>query len=185
MRTNLTLFLLGILVSCGQVVAPQYSDNSNGEFKPYIQDFVNIVSNHKFNKKLKNTNFMFGDLNPLKDPNQSVTTIGTCYGMYRDKSIIVIDTDYWSKASPTSKAFTMYHEMGHCICNLQHTQPSNGWYRPFEEILFKLGLIEKKSFLDDGCPGSLMHPSDMSEFCMLNNYMYYMDELKRSCNENR
>lgn len=126
---------------------------------------------------------MFGNLNPIPDPNKS--TIGTCFGMYRNKSLIVIDEEYWKRASPTSKAFTMYHELGHCACNLQHTQPSQGWYRPFEELMFKLGLIDKKKELPDGCPGSLMHPSDMYEFCMLNNYMYYLEELKRACNENR
>jgi len=183
MRTNLILFLLGIMVSCSQVVAPQYSNNSNGEFEPYYEDFRKIVSNEKVNEKLEKTAIMFGNLNPNPDPNKS--TLGICYGMHEKRAIIVIDEEYWKKASPTSKAFTVYHELGHCACNLQHTQPSNGWYRPFEELLFKLGLIKKKRDLPDGCPGSIMHPTDMYEFCMINNYMYYINELKRACNENR
>jgi hypothetical protein len=151
--------------------------------EPYREEFSLIVSNKEIDYKLSHTDVIFGDLNSSKS--KISRTLGTCYGMYTSKSFIIIDSEYWKYASSMSRAFTMYHEFGHCVCNLPHTQSSNSWYRPLEEILYKLKIVEKKYDLPDGCPSSLMHPYDLSESCMLNNYMYYLEELKKACNENR
>lgn len=165
--------------SCSSVIADYTTRETHKEFKPYIQDFKYMIEGSRYEYKLKTNKIVFTTF--PKDKNGKWNTIGKCYGMFQDNTIIYIDKEYWKYASPTSKAFTIYHELGHCICNNFHTEVSTGFIGFFEDIVFKLGLAEKKGYLWDGCPASLMHPSEFDEFCMLKHYMYYIDELTTSC----
>lgn len=180
MKNGIRTFIFGVLLSCTSI-SPVYNTVTHDEFNPYLQDFSKIVDNKKIQSRMDRTVILFGNLN--SDPNSEKRTLGICYRTFH-RSTIVIDTQYWKTASPTGRAFTMYHELGHCVCNLEHTEITDSWFKPFQEFFVKIGLIKIKPRLADGCPASIMHPYDMGEFCMLNNYMYYINELKESCNAN-
>lgn len=181
MIESLRTLLFTAIISCS-VIPPEPNTLNHEEFRPYTEDFSKIVDNEKLKSRIDKTVIMFSNLNTEKKEEEK-RTLGICYRTPL-RLTIVIDEEYWKYASPTNKAFTMYHELGHCVCNLEHTEITESWYKPFQQFFANLGLIKLKPRLPDGCPGSIMHPYDMGEFCMLNNFMYYLEEIKESCNAN-
>jgi hypothetical protein len=57
------------------------------------------------------------------------------------------------------------------------TTEEKGFAYFIERILLKLGLVERKGYLKDGCPASYMHPYTLSEDCINKHYYYYLKEL--------
>lgn len=172
------LCLLLFLVSCS-TGAQQLRPRLDEELRPYKEDFIKLVNNPKLDGHFKVTEMFFEDLKTEK-----TSIIGRCNNFDITYSIITIDPGYWRRASPTGRQFTAYHELAHCVCYSPHTQPSisqGGILGFLEELAFAIGIFKKKGFLPDGCPVSIMHPSEFSESCMLTHYNYYMQELKKRC----
>lgn len=172
--------LLIIILTCfsfstnSQLYSAMTVDN---EFVPYVQDFKLIVNNKKHDNKVKNISILFDDIK--KDGNEQ--TLAYCQMMFTDNPVIYVDRKEYYSATPMSREFTLLHEMGHCICSRFHTEQSRGMIGFFENILFHLGIVQKKGYLPDGCPSSLMHPYEFSESCMMSHYFYYIDEFKQGC----
>jgi hypothetical protein len=154
------------------------SSSINNEFYPDIVEFRNIINHHKYDDKLDNLTILFDD---IESTNKGYVTLAYCQMMFTDSPYIVVDRKEYYSATPMSRYFTVLHELGHCICNRFHTETSKGLTGFLEEFLFKLGIAEKKGYLPDGCPSSLMHPYSFSESCMLDHYFYYVEEFKQGC----
>ena len=154
------------------------SKTTDDEFLPYIEDFSLIVKNNIYNEKVKNISILFEDIPKSSNGDQ---TLAYCSMMFTDKPIIYVDRKSYYSANPMSREFTLLHEMGHCICDRFHTSQSKGVIGFFENILFYLGLVQKKGYLPDGCPSSLMHPYEFSQTCMMVHYFYYIEEFKKGC----
>ena len=172
----LILMLFFLKPTSFQVYRSTMVDN---ELAPYIQDFKLIVKNKKYDDRLNNISIIFEDIPKESDNYQ---TLAYCGMMFVEDPIIYVDRKSYKDATPMSKEFTILHEMGHCVCNRFHTEQSKGITGFLERILFNLGLVQKKGFLPDGCPSSLMHPFDFSESCMMRHYFYYIEEYKKGCN---
>jgi len=107
---------------------------------------------------------------------------GVCFTTPDNKKEIVIDPNYWQVSSDLMKEMLIAHELGHCVCNREHTSYEDlKWYDHF----FSRILSEKiNGFLYDGCPDSLMHYSDFPEFCYIKHFMYYWTEMFDACKKN-
>ena len=46
-----------------------------------------------------------------------------------------------------------------------------------ERTMFDLGIFKEKKNLWNGCPASIMNPTDVGEYCVRTYYDYYMEEL--------
>lgn len=151
------------------------------ELEPYVTEFKNILGDN--NSKLyilENTTIRINNIKQEKEKNR---TLGECSYMLSSFPEIDIDQYYWNNSTPLSKQFTVYHELGHCVCNLFHTEEIReksilDW---FENILLKLKIVKRKGYLEDGCPASIMHPYEFSEWCMSEHYSFYIEQLQKTC----
>ena len=123
-------------MSCSSVFVDYTLKDTDKEFEPYIQEFSNIIKDSKNHYKIKKTKIVFHKFKVKEGSNYMV--LGKCYGMFSNTYLIRISEDYWKEASFISKQFTIYHELGHCVCNLFHTDTSHGSSGTFENILYKL-----------------------------------------------
>lgn len=172
LKNLLTLVLIFSVESCANVGTKVIEP----EFQDYAKDFVSLMPEYK--EKVSQLGIGFRVFPENKKYSEIV---GQCtYNFFYGNSI-GIDRKYWETASPTSKYFTLLHEMAHCVCYVGHSESTKGWLGIMEEILFKIGIWKKKGYLWDGCPASIMHPSEFGDFCAWNYYYYYIEELKNSC----
>lgn len=166
---NLSISVLLISVNCCASVRTVHP-----EFKDYVEDFNKIVPENS--EKTNSIAIGFEDFS-------KTNVIARCY--YRMKgNRISVDPSYWKRSAPTSKYFTFLHEAAHCSCNAHHTEPTSGLAGVWELILFKLGIRERKGYLPDGCPASIMHPNDFGELCAIRHFNYYIKELRDTCRKN-
>lgn len=86
---------------------------------------------------------------------QRDSTIGLCFGFKQSILFryIVLDSDYWEKADNYEKESLVFHELGHCILNKDHSTE----------------MISSYYFLDYR-PKSIMHPYSFFQ------YRYYRDD---------
>ena len=92
-------------------------------------------------------------------------TVGVCYGKNRQ---IKIDKTYWnSDASAYDKELTIYHELGHCVLNRAHYNPTN--------MSFVSPTLQRK------CPISIMYwksyGAKEAYRCFHEHRKYYWNEL--------
>jgi hypothetical protein len=116
------LFLLFFFVSCSTNII------QSTEIKTFVRRFEEAC-----NRKVT-IPIYWGDLHKEKDGQ----VIGVCRGfqqfvMFRS---IVLDREYWSKASYWDKESLIFHELGHCVLDRPHVL----------------------AFDDDLNPMSIMHP---------------------------
>lgn len=66
-------------------------------------------------------------ITPLEE---GTRTLGVCYGFRMPTWIrsIKIDVDFWKEASYYEKEATVFHELGHCVLDLNHTNEMQGEY---------------------------------------------------------
>lgn len=104
---------------------------------------------------------------------------GFCYSFSDGRKKIVLDSPYWEISSEIVKEMLIAHELGHCLCNRDHTSFEDlKWY----SVTFYRIISEKiNGFLYDGCPDSFMHYSEFSENCYLKHYHYYWQEMRDNC----
>lgn len=105
------------MCGCG---APVYTDWQNErsdatkEVDPAFDGYVHLFT-------LDYTRLAAKPLNPLRIPGiQFATleepTVGMCYG----NGYVEIDPEWWFRAKSLRKRALFYHEMGHCLLNLDH-----------------------------------------------------------------
>ena len=105
----------------------------------------------------------FADLDnmEIKEPGDK-HAIGLCVPSFlnpvRSRPAIYIDKDYWDNASEMARESTVFHELGHCVLNLEHND---------QDVVIKGEKLKK----------SLMAPVEFGGYKYLANYQYYVDEL--------
>lgn len=85
--------------------------------------------------------------------------VGTCLQTPFLNFIKIDPTWYFKGSTPLSRRSVVYHELGHCLCDLDH-----------HNTITKIG-----------CPESLMHESTMGEFCLRRNWSKYIQRLRTEC----
>lgn len=117
---------------------------TNHEFDDYIQEF-------EYDMGIKvNSRIIRGKL--------SRTTAGHCVMLFK---LITISDAYLNiyEYNKTEIRSTIYHELGHCECNILHDN-------------------RKKK---DSCPESLMYHDIISDVCLHKYWPEYITKLKRDC----
>jgi hypothetical protein len=98
---------------------------------------------------------------------------------------VVFDPNYWRKSAyPIDKEGIVWHEYGHCACDLSHNveipdlQPGF-----FERLLQLIGLSRPRSdlYFADGCPTSLMHPYAPDKECLEKHMPEYKGGIIKAC----
>lgn len=142
------------------------------EFKPLVDEFIKVSQGHVTKDDFYNIHFQFDDIEG--------TVVGLCYP-YPWLKEIIIDRRWWNKwsRSDEQREEVLFHEIGHCLLRRGHTDSSEvtDLFSWLENIFIKLGLTEKKGFLVDGCPASIMHPYTIDTFCYRKHRDFYIDEL--------
>lgn len=146
------------------------------EFKDYVQDFGVMLPEYK--KDVENINIGFEDFYITKD---DFNVIGRCYYNPLSPNTVSVDRMYWAFATPISRYFTILHELGHCVCYAPHSEATSGWIGTIEDFLFRLGVWKKRGYLEDGCPASLMHPTEFSQICAIRHFNHYIEDFKKVC----
>lgn len=87
------------------------------------------------------------------------STIGQCeIGVFT--STITIDGEYWDLAADFERESLMYHELGHCLLRRAHTSERD----------------------EDGCPSSIMYPTNSVNYCYEQKREQYLTELGQKRN---
>lgn len=176
------MFILFSGCTTAQMKEPEQEDKKkpgiHKEFDPYVDKFIKASKGIVDKSDFKHTYIGF--------KNFEGTTAGTCwaYPVFDGLHVyfaheIEIDRGFWSYATDLEKEELMFHEFGHCYLFRPHTEvsPKKGFVGFMERLLFKLGILDKKGYLKDGCPASYMHPYTLSDKCIKDHYEYYIDEL--------
>ena len=169
------ILLFFSLQSCA--VSPRYSPKQKGidpEFKPYIQEYRNIIGKNKHKDRFERLHMNFVNLDS--------GILGRCFWLLNGEYEIEMDREWWySYASFYDKQFVAYHELEHCIRYRLHSNRkeeieniADFW----EEVLFQIGIIDKPGYLKDGCPASIMHSHNTSDWCHIKHYTYYIKEIR-------
>lgn len=147
-------------------------------FVPYIKDYSNIINTkhkqykHIYDQRIRSLSMNFTVFEG--------STIGRCHWLMNGELEIEIDQRYWERAGFLSKQFLIYHELEHCIRFRMHTHEdiykTNIW-QYIEYLAQLMGLIPEKGYFKDGCPDSIMHPSDAGEWCHLEHYNEYIKDM--------
>ena len=113
------LALTFLLTACGQ------NSNIDPELQPFVVSFLSDASSFGQHPSTKNLDVLFGDLEGK---------LGLCKReksgnpFEPEKQTITIDQDFWDRSTDASKEFVLYHELGHCVLNRNHSKSSNYLY---------------------------------------------------------
>lgn len=83
--------------------------------------------------------------------------VGVCDQYTDGYRQIQIDKNTWDSIDSNAKFVLIFHELGHCVFNRLHN----------------------RQVLNDGCPASIMNPSNFSGTCWMNHTQYYLNELPK------
>jgi hypothetical protein len=177
---KLLVFLLICFVSCANS-SLRISPKKRGVdpvFSPYVKNYASLI-NLK-NKDKKSINDLRIKKLSINFSNLEGTTIGRCYWLLNSEIEIEIDKNWWDNSSFLSKEFLIYHELEHCIRYRMHTNQKtikNNVADYIEAFLQKVGLIPRSGYFKDGCPASIMNPTDAGEWCAYNHYEDYIQDI--------
>jgi hypothetical protein len=79
---------------------------------------------------------------------------GRCFPFIK---IIQLNTAYYKQLDLASRKALVYHELGHCVCNLGHVEE------------------------DDSCGSSLMVPTMVGKWCYITKWNHYIKDLRNRC----
>lgn len=175
-------------IGCASLPArftPLYPPN-DPEFNIYIDDFIYRSHGMLGHRDFENLDISFKpqDYSAGKIVDDA-SVIGMCYwnwGILGAKNRIEIDPMYWKTAGEYEKWNLIFHEMGHCVCNLQH--PDIKEESGFIGWLNDVGITtvrKQEHYLRDGCPATIMHPLNLSNECVADHQQYYIQELFSRC----
>lgn len=141
-------------------------------YEPKVQKYITSFIEDS-NGKITNYDFRFLDIKidfleystSLKDEENE---IGLCETFLFSSNKVTFDKTWWKSITDIEKWGLVYHELGHCICNLEHTAETD-----------VLNII--KPYLSDGCPNDLMHPYNISYKCLNIHKEYYRKHLLNKC----
>lgn len=172
------LCVITTILSCGTASAavPMTIDSP---FRKYAQDFVKRSHGTVRNRDLANTAISFHE---QEFSMELGGVIGMCYYNFGGPTRIEIDPRWWSRADEKERWALIYHELGHCVCNLDHPEIVDSW---FINWLHRQGVKTVHQipdpYLVDGCERTLMHPYILNSSCVAKHEAYYRTELFMRC----
>lgn len=119
------------------------------ELEEYVQYFKDAADLYSVKVNFNNLSVSFVDRFPEHD------WVGLCQSGRGVSKFISIHKGYFKKAPPEVRYSLVAHELGHCV----------------------LGKSHVGGYLSDGCPQSIMHPSDGLFGCFFKHQDYYFKEL--------
>lgn len=148
------VLLLILLSGCMSIkrLDPRTYRGIDPEFIEYVEEFEDY-----YGKSIGDVSMGFAD---LKDP-----SVGVCVRWISGHREIKIDREYWTRldVSKTDKIGLMFHELGHCVLNRDHTD---------EEMQVPYGPYTMT------VPKSLMYPTLFYSKMIANELQqHYYDEL--------
>lgn len=119
------------------------------EIAPIVNYFNEVAAQYNVKPDSKNLIVGFVDKFPVN------TWIGLCQRGNTPAKFISIRKAYFQHASSEQKYALVIHELGHCTLNRDHVE----------------------GYRENGCPKSIMHPSDGLFGCFFRDQDYYFKEL--------
>lgn len=144
------IFITGLYNGCDLAKMPEPFDSSNyvtnEVFIPYIKNFESYYG--------KPANYVPIVLVEMESP-----YLGKCYTYTRGPNVfpiqIEISSEFWSRTSEDAKNALIFHELGHCVLNLDHYG----------------------SIMPDDCPSSLMNHYLPDHTCISRHWDRYMFDM--------
>lgn len=122
---QLIYMTLVLLSACGKVY------QVDADFQPYVAEFERLGV-----KKVDNLIIEYGETS-------NASAGATCY-LGSGTPRIAVDKEGWSQIHDSQRRQTLFHEMGHCVLNREHTTDR----------------------FEDNCPKSYMNASPVSWLCL-------------------
>jgi len=168
------LFIIGLIMSIidpyNQYLAPK-PQTQDEDVKILVNDFKNLMSGVIEKEVVDNVEITMANLKP--------PIAGLCW-LERKNKLIYLDIKTWKGYSKLQKEVLLFHELGHCVCDLDH-EHFHGVY-PEDPVVPKNEIEKiKAGFLEDGCPVSIMHPRVLSNSCYKKHRTFYRYELNVRC----
>lgn len=122
MKRVFIIFTILIISGCSKDSDEEYDIankiNANSVFEPLLEKFKFEGEKRGYDFRNIQIEFYFADIDDEK---------AVALGNYTTKEIVV-DRDYWNSINSNSKAFLIFHELGHAALNRKHTniQTDNG-----------------------------------------------------------
>lgn len=108
---NSLLVLVLMLSGCGPF---HRQPIVNEELRPYLDKYLDYKEQQLGTREYHPMDIMFVSLDD--------TSVGRCYWYPR---MIQIDQEYWDIASEKSRESLMFHELGHCDLDRDHSNPDS------------------------------------------------------------
>jgi hypothetical protein len=169
----LLLIVFGMWVSCCNVPIPQKNKEREEEVRKYSEIFINSLSPRIQGSNVSRIRIYFQRLGG--------STVGEC--RYTDAlgyRQVIFDPTHWDNYSKTRRLVAVYHELGHCVCNLGHTWDGGVYPEASESGIPHTGL-EKDGFFEDLCPMSIVFPYILDDECARKHWDSYIKDLYKRC----
>jgi hypothetical protein len=92
-------------------------------------------------------------------------------------SLLEVDPHFWANALPDHKWALVMHEMGHCICNLDHVDDIDHSKWRAEGVM----RPDSRYYFSDGCNRSVMTAIIQPDYCVYRHKEEYKRRLKSEC----
>lgn len=113
------VFLYQVMQSCEIESEPTIKEFSNVDQRlwTYFQNFETEAEKRGYTIDL-NTMNVTGEISGIHDGN----VIGTCSYGFRRPNAVTIDDAFWNRNGLLSREEVVFHELGHCILERDHTE---------------------------------------------------------------
>lgn len=160
------LILLTLLSSCegdliGAFSSPQ-GNTSSGPFDKYVSKFYQKMGEADLDNSRRNIEISF-------DENMSMDYAGLCFWSETPRRI-TINKYWWDGYDEYDREILIFHELGHCVLNRDHTDSYDSWGRPLSIMSTDLGGWDYKDYynsyiqeLFQVSPGNLFYLSPDTE----------------------
>lgn len=131
MRNALIILALFTLTGCGQGFETQNNGTVDATLKPYLDTFLKYANQNGRAFETLNLDMTFSESMPPSNNGGSV--IGYCQRSSGYKRV-VIKISYWNSASVSDREQLVFHELGHCLLNLDHNdtvEVAPFWNNPY------------------------------------------------------
>lgn len=168
----LFVFFFSWVACCSTPVkAPDNSDVK--DLRKYAELFEKTMGSRVYGR-MSSVYLHFGTLADSK--------VGVCsFTEFFGQREIVIDSAYWKTAGSTKKMALIFHEYGHCVCNLGHSWELGVYPEVGSGVSCKNQYLNKNGLLDDSCPKTIMFPCVPDDDCVRKHWGEYIKDLYNRC----
>jgi len=177
-QVNILLLLL-FFMACGTINMDAPLDKEfqgiPNEFEPYVQDFTELIDPY-YNKNVLKS------LSVGKKELRDGDAVGICKIYTLDGGPeIILDSLFWQNSSPERREALMFHELGHCLCALDHAHFEGKYSDKDHSSNHKQEDYAENGYLEDSCPVTVMHPTILNTECYVKHRLHYRNELRIRC----